>query len=90
MIVADVLRLADIAMALVLVPLCAYCIVYSRTWDQRLRFATLAGYAIVTVGGQINALGAPLTWVTVLLAMVTVAAVVGTSAYMIQVRDVPA
>jgi hypothetical protein len=87
---ADALRWMDVALALALVPLCVYCITWATSWDQRLRFGTLAGYGVVTVAGQINALGQPLTWVTVLLGCVTIAAVVGTAVYMIKARRDPA
>lgn len=55
------------------------CLVWSPGgWDQRVRFAALLGYGIVTAGGQANNLGTPLRWTTYLLAVVTVLALIGT------------
>ena len=47
-------------------------------WPQRVRFAALLGYGIITAGGQVNNLGKPPLWTTWALAVVTVLALVGT------------
>jgi hypothetical protein len=75
----DTLRYTIIVAALCLALAIGPCLVYApEGWDQRLRFVALLGYGIVSTGGQINNLGTPLRWTTVLLAFVTVLALVGT------------
>lgn len=86
MIIADMLRWFNVGLALVLVPVCTGCAVYARTWDHRLRFFTVAGYALVTVGGQLATLGQPLNWRLPALAVTTVAAVVSITAYLVKAR----
>ena len=75
----DLLRWAILAGGLVLALAIGPCLVWAPGgWAQRVRFLALLGYAVVTVGGQANALGSPPRWTTYLLAAVTVLALVGT------------
>lgn len=87
---ADWLRMVLVALALALVPLCMYCVAFSDSWDQGMRFGVLAGYGAVTVAEQLNALGRPITWVTLLLVVVTVAALAATVPHVAKARRDPA
>lgn len=83
----DVLRYAITAVALLLALAIGPCLIWAPDgWEQRLRFVALLGYAIVSAGGQVNNLGAPLRWTTYLLAVVTVVALVGTAGHLLRVR----
>lgn len=83
---ADVLRWICISGALILAVTCCACIVLVSSWDQRARFGVLLGYAVITMRAQLRALGGPLTDTLVLLAVVTVLAVLSTAAYPIKAR----
>lgn len=84
---ADALRLAITGGAILLSLAIGPCLIWAPDgWEQRLRFAALLGYAIVSAGGQVNNLGTPLRWTTVLLAAVTVVALVGTASHLLRVR----
>lgn len=81
---ADMLRTIIIVSALTLALLIGPCLVWAPGgWDQRIRFVALLGYGIVSTGGQINNLGLPLRWTTVLLAVVTVLALIGTTGHLL-------
>lgn len=83
----DLLRYAIIGAALLLSLAIGPCLIWAPDgWEQRLRFVALLGYGIVSTGGQINNLGAPLRWTTILLAVVTVIALVGTAGHLHRVR----
>lgn len=83
---ADLLRWVCIPLALALAVLCTASAVHAPGWAQRTRFVVLLGYAVVSVGGQLDALGRPLSWRLPLLLAVTAAAVAGTAVYVFDQR----
>ena len=84
---ADYLRLIDAALSAVLCVTWGFAAVgYARTFDHRAVMVVLLGYALTTVAGQVGALGSPGSWVTVLLLIVTVAAVAVTARFAVKAR----
>lgn len=86
MIYPDMVRWAVVALAGFVGPLCGVAVAFGATWDQRLRFAVLLGYAAVTIGSTLNNLGRPLTWTSFALAVTTIAAGVSVSAFLLKAR----
>lgn len=83
----DLLRYAITGGAILLSLAIGPCLIWAPDgWEQRLRFVALLGYGIVSAGGQINNLGTPPRWTTILLGVVTVVALVGTAGHLLRVR----
>lgn len=82
--VGDLVRLSLAVLGFVLAVTCGGGVVYAPSWDQRLRFIVLLGYAAIIAGGQLDTLGTPPTWRTWALLPVTVLAVISTSAFLIR------
>src|SRR6478672_11247663 len=82
--VADMVRIALAALALVLGIACGAGAAVSPTWDQRARFGVVLGYASIILGGQLDTLGTAPTWRTWGLVVVSAAALVSTYAFLIR------
>lgn len=83
---ADVLRVICSGAGLLLTFTCVYSIMRCRSTGQMLRFAGLAIIGFVVVAGQIDAWGRPLNWRMPLLTLGLLSALVGTIAYLREIR----
>jgi hypothetical protein len=81
---ADLARLTAAGLGLFLTITCVAGLFYAQAWDQRARFLALLGYAVITVNGQIEALGRVPTWRTYGLAVVGLFAVISTGAFVVR------
>lgn len=83
----DLLRVAILVGGFLLAVAIGPCLVWApEGWDQRLRFLAFLGYGIVTAGGQLDNLHVAPKWTTYLLAVVTLAALVGTVGHLRRAR----
>lgn len=83
---ADAMRALCAAEALALVAVCIYAAVSPMSWDQRIRFLSLACIGVVIVSAQIDGWGQPGTWRTPVLAVGLGMAVAGTIMYLVKGR----
>lgn len=77
-IIADVLRIVNGALSLVLLVVSMYGLAFALTRDQWWRFASQMGFAVIVAGSHVQSLGRPLAWQHPALLAVLVAATIST------------